>query len=125
MRRIVWLALLVSALSGCQTQAQQEQYLWVRTDGRSGAKDPALQAQYEIDRTVCFGEVQKSAAGAPVIYYSGLEGAITAAMMQSQYTKVYIDIMKGCMAGRGYLMVPASQAAAVAESLRKNTPPKS
>lgn len=112
----------LSLLAACQTQAPQEQYLWVRTDGRSGAADPALTAQYEIDRTVCFGEVQKSAAGAPVIYYSGLDGAISAAMLQSQYTKVYVDIMKGCMAGRGYLMVPASQAAAVAESLRKNAP---
>jgi pectin methylesterase-like acyl-CoA thioesterase len=107
-----------SALAGCQT-VPQEQYIWVRTDGQRGAGNPALQQQYQIDRTICFGEVQKSAAGAPVIYYQGLAGAIDAAIIQNQHQQAYLDIMKGCMAQKGYVLVPQSQAAATLQSFRR------
>lgn len=106
-------------LAGCQTAAQEDPLIWVRTDGQRGSGNPALEQQFQIDSTICVGEVQKSAAGAPIIYYQGLAGAISASMIQSQQQKAYFDIMKGCMAQRGYIAVPQSQAAAIAEGFRK------
>lgn len=72
---------------------------------------------------MCIGEVQKSAVGAPIIYYQGLAGAITASMIQNQQQAALIDILKGCMAGKGYVMVPQSQAAAVSAGFKKNPQP--
>lgn len=100
-------------MAGCQT-AQQEEFLWVRTDGQVVTGNPALQARGELDRTICFGEVQKAAAGAPVVYYRGLAGAITAAAITNSQQRAYVDIMKGCMAERGYVLVPRSEAESTA-----------
>ena len=77
---IVAVAAAFMALAGCQT-VPQEQYIWIRTDGQRGAGHPKLQNEFEVDKTECIGEVQKSATGAPVIYYRGLAGAIDAAMI--------------------------------------------
>lgn len=110
-------------LSGCQTTPQDE-YIWVRTDGHRMGDDPSYGQRFELDRTVCFGEVQRSAAGAPVIYYQGLSGAITASMIQGQQQSAYLDIMKGCMAGKGYVFTPKSQAQAVSDSYKANPVPR-
>jgi hypothetical protein len=107
------------ALAACQTTSLEQRYYWVRTDGQRASGDPKLETQFEIDRTVCLGEVQKSARGAPMIYYEGLSGAITASMMQIPQQQALLDIMKGCMAGRGYLLVPKTEAEAVAARFRQ------
>lgn len=111
-------AMGMAAVTGCQTTNMQNM-IWVRTDGQRGTGNPALSRQFELDRTVCVGEVQKSAVGAPLIYYQGLGGAISAAMIQDQNTRALIDIMKGCMATKGYVLVPQSEAANVAATYRK------
>jgi len=107
------------ALAACQTTSLDERYYWVRTDGQRVSGEPKLQTQFEVDRTVCLGEVQKSATGAPIIYYQGLSGAITASMMQIPQQQALVDIMKGCMAGRGYLLVPKTKAEAMAAQLQQ------
>ena len=109
---------VIFLLGACQT-TPQESLIWVRTDGRVGSGNPALQQQYQINTTICLGEVQKSAAGAPIIYYQGLAGAISAGMIQSQQQRAYLDIMKGCMAQRGYLLVPQSQAETMSAGFRR------
>ena len=81
--------------------------------------NPALAAQGDLDRTICFGEVQKVAGAADPIYYQGLAGAIGAAIVVDQKQKAYFDIYKGCMAQKGYVVVPIKQAPAVAEGFRK------
>lgn len=108
-------------LTSCQTATSQEQYIFVRTDGQRGSGSPQLQQQFELDKTICTGEVQKSAVGAPIIYYQGLAGAISASMIQSQQGRAMVDIMKGCMAQKGYVLVPLSQAAAVSDGFRKKS----
>lgn len=114
MKRAVMLVVVVVA-GGCETTAQRyENYLWVRTDGRAVSGDAALEAQAQVDRTVCIGDVQKSAVAAPPIYYQGMAGAISAAMIADQRFAAYVDILKGCMAARGYVLVPKSEADAVA-----------
>lgn len=106
--------------AGCQSTAQKyEDHLWVRTDGRPTSEDAALRAQGELDLTVCIGEVQKSAVGAPPIYYQGVAGAVSASIIADQRMAAYVDILKGCMAQRGYVLVPRSQAATVAAGFRK------
>jgi hypothetical protein len=119
MLRVFALLVAVAALGACQSSPPQyEDHLWVRTDGRPMSEDAVLKAQGELDLTICVGEVQKSAVGAPIIYYQGLAGAISAAMIADQRQAAMIDILRGCMAGRGYVLVPRSQAAAVAAGFR-------
>lgn len=115
-RTAVALAVCV-ATAGCQT-TPQEAMIWVRTDGHRLADNPTYSTQFQVDKTVCVGEVQKSAAGAPVIYYRGLAGAIDASIIQQQHQTAYADIMKGCMAGKGYVLVPVSQAPAVSANFK-------
>jgi hypothetical protein len=80
--------------------------------------DPTYGPKFDLDKAQCVGEVQKSATGAPIIYYQGLAGAIDAAIIQNQQQGAYVDIMKGCMAGKGYAMVPQSQAPAVSAGFK-------
>lgn len=120
--RYLAVAGLAATVAGCQT-APQEQYIFVRTDGKRLADDPSFGSKFELDKQMCIGEVQKSAVGAPIIYYQGLAGAITASMIQNQQQAALIDILKGCMAGKGYVMVPQSQAAAVSAGFKKNPQP--
>ena len=116
--RLQLACLLTLTLVGCQT-ASQESLIWVRTDGLRSADNPSFAAKHEVDKTICIGEVQKSAAGAPIIYYQGLAGAISASMIQNQQQRASLDIMKGCMAQRGYVLVSQSHAAAVSTGFRK------
>lgn len=109
-------------VSGCQT-TPTDSMIFVRTDGRRLAEDPSFGPQFELDKTICIGEVQKSAVGAPIIYYQGLAGAINASMIQSQQGRAMLDIMKGCMASKGYVLVPQSQAAAVSASFKTSGAP--
>lgn len=94
---------LATGLAGCQSIAPRqvappahvvalnEPLAWVRKDGQSGRANPALANQFIVDRAACV---------AP----PGDNPALRAA--------------ERCMAQRGYLLVPASQAAATAAQLR-------
>lgn len=119
--RIAFIASVV-ALGGCQT-VPDEQYIFVRVDGKRLADDPSYGPKFELDRTICIGEVQRSAVGAPIIYYQGLAGAITASMIQNQQQAALVDVLKGCMAGKGYVLVPQSQALAVHQGYKANPQP--
>ncbi|MGN8150917.1 hypothetical protein ACTJK5_01450 [Agrobacterium sp. 22094] len=106
-------------LSSCQTAPTNQ--IWLRTDGRSQVGNPHLMQQFEIDRTVCVGETQKSAVGAPVVYSDGSIGStVSAAMVTGQKSDALNDVMKGCMAQKGYVMVPKDQAPAMAAQFRNN-----
>lgn len=108
---------MVGALVGCQT-TPQDPYIFVRVDGKRMADDPTYAPKFELDKAQCVGEVQKSATGAPIIYYQGIAGAIDAAIIQNQHQQAYVDILKGCMAGKGYAMVHQSQAPAVSAGFK-------
>lgn len=109
-------------LTACQTTSD-EQYVFVRVDGKRLADDPSYSARFDIDKTICIGEVQRSAVGAPIIYYQGLAGAITASMVQNQQQAALVDVLKGCMAGKGYVLVPQSQATSVHAGFKANPQP--
>lgn len=71
------------ALAACSTVPQA----WTRPDGKI---DPA---QFELDKTVCRGEMQKAAVSQrePKIYLPGEENPLT-------------TIFVGCMAQHGYMV---------------------
>src|SRR4051812_39426010 len=96
---------LVLALSGCN---QTTQNVWLRTDGRRATSSPALSQQFDIDAAVCQGERQKAALAGGSINSTGLM-AVAESMERGQAAD---DVTKGCMAQRGYLLVPREVAEA-------------
>lgn len=76
-----------------QPQQVSEPLAWVRTDGQSGRANPALVDQFANDRAAC---------GIP-------------ATAQDNAT---LRAAEPCMASRGYVLVPASQAEATAARFR-------
>lgn len=94
-------ALCLTGLAACGTTAppppmfSAEPLAWVRTDGQSGQANPALVDQFAADRAAC-GIANNADNGA-------LRGA------------------EACMSKRGYVLVPASQAAATAARFRAST----
>lgn len=99
--------LALGTLAGCQSApprqvsspaystAPEEPLRWVRTDGQSGRSNPALADQFAADSAAC---------GVP---------PATAA------TNDALRASAPCMQQRGYVLVPASQAAATAEQFRR------
>ena len=102
-------------LSSCATPPPPDPPVWVRTDGQSTHDNPAFQQQFEIDETVCRGQAQQAGMSAAPVYTNNIiDAAIVANVRQGQIT----DVVQGCMASRGYILVPTSQAAAKAAELR-------
>jgi hypothetical protein len=83
------------ALAGC---AKPPVYLLA--DGRLPADDPVVNQQFEMDRTVCQGELQKANLSGSVRDWSAV-GRVTAVSQVGQ----------GCMAEKGYVLVPVDQVA--------------
>lgn len=100
MRRV---AVLLAALTlgGC---AQRMVYLVA--DGRAPGTDPVLNQQFEMDRTVCQGELQKANLSGSLRDWSSISRG--AAVNQ---------VGQGCMAEKGYVSVPEDQVAAKQQEL--------
>jgi hypothetical protein len=118
--RILGIVALGAALGGCATAPPP--MAWIRTDGKRAAGDPVLAQQFDVDRTVCLGERQKAALSGVTFANGGFAAAVAAQERGNSADAV----AKGCMAEKGYLMVPEDQAeerraemAAVAEEKRK------
>ncbi|MUZ72947.1 hypothetical protein GOZ90_09655 [Agrobacterium vitis] len=117
---------VVVALSGilflCACQTVDQNQIWLRTDGKSQTENPTLYQQFDIDRTICVGETQKSAVGAPVVYSNGsLASGVNAAVIRGQQNSALNDVLKGCMAQKGYVLVQKDQAPAIAAQFRANS----
>lgn len=106
------------ALGGCVTTPPPEERVWVRTDGQKGSEVPALAQQFEIDKTICLGETQKTAVGMAPIYYQGVAGATQASAIEGQRAQALEQVIAGCMAGKGYVYVLKSQAEATLQRFR-------
>ena len=119
MKLRIWLAgLFCSLIAGCQTV--DESQIWLRTDGASQSGNPSFAKKFEIDRTICIGETQKAGVGAPIVYSNGsLTSQVSAAIVSSQQSSALNDVMRGCMAQRGYVLVPKDKAAAIAAQYRQ------
>lgn len=118
--RILGIVALCAALSGCATAPPPMQ--WIRTDGKRSAGDPVLAQQFDVDRTVCLGERQKAALSGVTLASGGFAAALAAQERGNSADAV----AKGCMAEKGYLLVPEDQAevrraemASVAEEKRR------
>ena len=91
-------------LVGC---ADPVQMALIRTDGQRITGDPQLAQKLETDRTICVGDAQKAMLSG--ITYA--RGTLAGAFAQAERDQAGGDVMKGCMASRGYALVPESQAA--------------
>jgi hypothetical protein len=104
------IVLLALGLAGCASSPPQ---VLVRTDGQRGIGNPALEQQLAIDKAICLGETQKAAISSPAVYGGGLFQQIDAQIERNKATNA---IATGCMAQRGYAVVPADQAQAAGEA---------
>jgi hypothetical protein len=75
------------ALAACTTAAND--MVWGRLDGRLISQDPALKQQFDVDFTVCRGEVAKADAAANDVPLSRRQ-------------HIADDVEAGCMAAKGY-----------------------
>lgn len=96
---------LCAALAAC---AQQPKMLWLRADGQRAADDPALRTQYGLDATACLGERNKADLSGTTFANGGLAAAVASAQRSNEADTV----QRGCMAQKGYLLVPEDQAPA-------------
>lgn len=104
-------AILFSALlAGCMTTQPEVQQVWMRTDGRPMASSATLQQQFETDKIICDGEVQKASLShteRPYLRNDGLNQLID----QMAKDKSLGTVSNGCMASRGYVLVNEAEAA--------------
>jgi hypothetical protein len=84
LRKLVVLALALG-LAGCATAPPRQ---WARIDGH-----PIDPAQFQVDRTICLGEMQKANLSSTAEHGYARGRAV-------------VDVLDGCMAQRGYLGGP-------------------
>jgi hypothetical protein len=117
--RILGCVALCAALGGCATAPKM---LWLRADGQSVRENPVLKTQFELDGTSCVGERNKANLSGVTFTGGGVAG-IVASQNRSDAADT---VQRGCMAEKGYLLVPEEQAeakraelAAIAEEKRR------
>jgi hypothetical protein len=98
-RAILMVAALI--LAGCAPHMT-----WLRADGVAPSADPVINQQFEMDRTVCQGELQKA----------NLSGSLRDWSAISRGSAVN-QVGQGCMAQKGYVAVPEEQAVAKQQEL--------
>ena len=98
MRKFVGAAIAASLLAGCA--ADQPKPLFIRADGKPVTGNPALETQFELDRAVCEGESNKANLSGVTLAGGGFAGAIA----QAQRHSSALEVGRGCMAARGYLL---------------------
>ena len=103
---------------GCATQPK---VLWIRADGQRITGNPALSQQVDIDKTICHGEASKADMSGAVIDRGGFAGAMNDVRREQEGNAV----ATGCMAQRGYVLVPEAQAdERLAEAAAMHAAPK-
>jgi len=105
MRKLLPGMAIISAitLSGCA-----KDMAYVRFDGQRSSTDPVLAQQFQIDRAICTGEMQKANVSGVTFTNGGLAGAVAAA----ERSNAVGQVAQGCMAQKGYDLVPREQAEA-------------
>jgi hypothetical protein len=100
---VATLAVACAILTGCGGGAD---WGWKRTDGQSARNDPVLRKQFEADKTSCVGETQQAGlTGA-----TGGQGA-SAGTLRSMRDHEALEIVRTCMARKGYVIVPGMRTA--------------
>lgn len=104
MRKLIIVA-FGAMLAGC---AAAPKMLWVRADGQRAGDNPTLRTQYELDATACLGERNKANLSGVTFTGGGLAGVVAA----QERSNAADTVQRGCMAEKGYLLVPEDQAEA-------------
>lgn len=125
-QRLIAVALAGLLGAGCA----QPQLIAIRMDGEPIAGDLVRTHAYEADRAICIGETQKANMSGVTYYGGGLGNAIAAEIDRREAAA---DVMRGCMAQKGYALVPEADAEAkraefravaiAAEQRRVSSPP--
>lgn len=89
--------------------------LLIRTDGQPIRGNPKHEASLQVDQTVCLGERQKAQLSG-TSFNTSTVGAVIDGIERNRSADT---VMAGCLAQRGYLIVPAAEADARAASLRE------
>jgi hypothetical protein len=105
MRKTSIFVIVAFVVSACATTPNMR---WVRADGQRSADNPAVRTQFELDSTSCLGERNKAALSGVTVAGGGLAG-MAAAIDRSNAADT---VARGCMAEKGYLLVPEDQAEA-------------
>lgn len=103
MIKAVVIGLSAFSLIGCVTTRQQS-LVWVRADGQSISATSEIQKRYELDRAECVGDAAQSTAIVQPIFPS----LYMIAAAQNQRRETASAVMQGCMAKKGYLLIPSS-----------------
>lgn len=111
MRRVITIMMLSLLLVSCAKP--QPAMVWIRLDGQRASSSPALQQQFETDKTICLGRMQQANLSGVSVYQGGFYGAIA----MSQRAQAADAVARGCMAERGYELVPLDQAEARRQQL--------
>lgn len=112
-KKIALVGLLV--LCGCAVHPEVPE-VWVRTDGLGILDSPARKQQADIDQIVCAGEVQKANLSGTQVC-RGVAGCVLQAAMRDGALGT---VARGCMAQKGYVMIPADQVVAYSLQARTN-----
>lgn len=96
------------ALSACATPS-----MYLLADGRAPGTDPVLNQQFEMDRAICNGDMQKANLSGVTVSGGGLAG-VAASVERGQAAS---QVGVGCMASKGYVLVPQDQVAAKQQEL--------
>lgn len=106
--RKVFSVLATLALASCAPHM-----IYLRADGVAPASDMVLNQQFEMDRTVCQGDMQKANVSGVTIAGGGMAGVVAA----SNRNAALGQVGQGCMAEKGYVLVREDQAAAKSQEL--------
>jgi len=111
MRGVVFLSpMIVVMIAGCAAAPKMS---WLRTDGQRMRENPTLVTQFEIDSTSCLGERNKANLSGVTVANGGLAGIVAA----QERSNAADTVQRGCMAEKGYLLVPEETAETKAAEL--------
>lgn len=94
-------------VAGCASDAPPS--VWVRTDGQRIGGNSALEQKVDIDKTICNGEMQKAGLSGQQQFGGSL---LSQAIVENQRGERLDGVAKGCMAEKGYVSVPITEAQA-------------
>lgn len=97
-------------LAACATQPK---VMWLRLDGQRTSDNPVLHQQAEVDKTICAGEMQKANVSGVTV----ANGTIASIVAAQQRSDAVGDVLKGCMAEKGYILVKEEEAEAQRQQL--------
>jgi hypothetical protein len=75
--------------------------------------DPVVNQQFEMDRTICQGDMQKANVSGVTITGGGIPGVVAAANRGAAVSQVG----QGCMAEKGYVLVKEEDASSKSQEL--------